>query len=912
MHNRTKAKFLNCLSDDEKMVNVSTPYIKTIINLTPYDVNRYVFEGVNQLRPIHGDLIIRGNGMIFNSEVHCKGNIPMLSLRRFFIKQNSTTDSIFYKKWDKYKLFICEYEKTLEYVQSPSFIIPRKLKDHIENNEYKIYGLTKSSIKPWIDKYNPKNHSIIVCTIFRIWKLYQLMKKITTGIKNVIFYLQLMIDTHIDLMCFIWKTKFINDIDLIDPANNVESITQSGFEDNYPHQFRFMYCGNFIDISNVVDMGNLWIETIPIVNHIVKYIIHLLSCKLQQHKCHLRNYMTILFRYIKSAPSIIPIFRGLIELTFLGNYPNVQIRTEFTRRMEIRMMMSQTMGLSDVKLLVWMDENERIVHTAAKEFYLFTLLCQHALDKSLSDGDDRWNKNKETFIKSGDTIRSFLQNNVSSYEVVPTHTLNGLPRLHKLDQTLKQIHKDSGINFSKFKKSGFIKLINDVMQKWSDDFIVDVRSTNIQTSESKLNVFLIEKIKFLTTYAKKNLGAFNGDVQLCLLKKFGVTDRGYELITDLYFLYEKYETKCADNAIPNWLFNIYMNSHEDFYIMHTYFKTVLFLESTEENLLSLDYTRNQLKALRLKMGLMPWEPLPESCDKFYYCSNCMKWAHAVINPDITVTSINKKKNSFNIYEKGLSNAMWVHSKKMLTCDSQDIPVLIKKMKKNNVYDGESKYEDENTISVIRRYKESGCCSDKHLIAVHMVGKNKKLECTNPRRRKKKDDNKRWILCEKCAGLTQWNGSNFSSQFFDCNFHIKTPRKIWITSNRIINLINTPKERRDELYEMRLSHSIYHINPMSTCYYCGIKVMHIEDSTFKTVNIIDDEDPRYCTYKEVKLCISDYKAAKDFFIIDTVPLKSELFKYFKDKLNSSAMMIQPKKNMDGKYRITTNHNFRKDQ
>src|SRR6185369_7163047 len=131
--------------------------------------------------------------------------------------------------------------------------------DYLVESDFKIYGLNESHIRPWTSDgpYDPKSYSIIACTIFRLWNLHKLMEMVDNKHKTVKLMIQLVIDTHIDLMCVIWRTGIILDSVLLDPIENMESITRSIFESCYPHNYRYMYSGNFIDLSNAIDMGNL-------------------------------------------------------------------------------------------------------------------------------------------------------------------------------------------------------------------------------------------------------------------------------------------------------------------------------------------------------------------------------------------------------------------------------------------------------------------------------------------------------------------------------------------------------------------------------------------------------------------------------------------------------------------------------
>ena len=850
----------------------------------PYQ-KRFVL-GVNKLRPLYRK--IQSTTNTTTKEDHPRDTIPVSILRQFIKKR-------FPLKWEKtYKYVLCDFKESIEYTKKevlPYKNITKWMYTNIENlsNEESVmmeegeptasrkeqytYGFSPSVVEDILSQQQ-QQHEVDDFTIFK-----SLIARIDAGHKfmswcirennrRLKFCCQLFIDSHLDLSVYITKHCTYRDSELTDPFNNMEYIIRSALDTYYPFEDRFAYFGDLPDMTTCIDMGNLWYDVRPKSKSLISALIHIIACKPLNHKCQWRNFIEILWDYVSKYPVISDLYRLLIEVSLMGNYPYSEVRPSYAHRMDIRkafgygssvdeyyspshtVSFSSKQLITDNELFLWMTENEHIICQITTEYYMYNVVMQHALD-SVLEYYDHWKHVKQLIRKGTDIIRREITN----FDVIASPITTFTSCFESTKRELQLIHQKTLVYISKLKKTGFIDIMITELNKYNERNVINKNSTSPQTSE----MYMLENeryreggggidiMKFLNLACEKVASLRTNKIETKWLKCLGMTAKGYDYIRDLYYRYECEDI--ADNSISKDIDRIFKNSARDFHLIRVYVKNIQKLRSVRSYVLSSDYGINQLKALRAKRCLMWWQPTPDDIDLFYYCSSCKKWSAPVVDSK-------DEKKRLNYHAMGREKALYDPFTKQLYCGKQTTSISVKKYMDNGTYFSMKDISDTRVAKTIRNHKENLSCNGVPLIGVHMLNACQKL------------DDKKWALCEICGWITLYEGAKFGPNGFTCGMHESSVKKkpiMFKGKNNNKTATNSQqqtepqksqqkgeggeKEEEDEeddddeleeecdideeedLDEVRLKNGLYESsNELDYCIYCGLLCIHDKTRT----------------------------------------------------------------------------------
>ena len=811
--------------------------------------------GVNKIAPVIEDEVCHDEqGSEF---VTIRGNIPTLLLRRYFESKN---------KWKKLQYVFCEFDHTYRSMSNGLVPFMDDMK-HVLSYSSNIYGFKGDVMKSLLT--DNAGYEVVKSLIYRLYKAHALMEKYKE-LKDykMSFRLQLFIDTHMDLAMYMQTNDLYTNEDLLDPDSNCDDMICSAVDKYYPHAKRFIYCGDLPDLTTCIDQGNIWYDVRPKqkIDNVVSAIIHLISCKTETQKCQDRNLVRILWMYFKDFPILFQLYRLIILMSLYGNYPHARERPNFETRIEIKKSFSNP-KLTERLLFLWMKENEELVYYCTKEIYMYMIEKQYALDQMKTE-TSHWTKIKLMIGSAMDISRSYVNRTTIQYDGYPCIT-----------KEMELNHQETLRYISKLRKGGFLDIIINNMNKYYNKYVVNKFSTSIQNSEMDLTPDLLKDMEFVVcsrynTYVENN-------IQLVWLKCFGISENGYDEIRNLYYDYEYKDM--ADNAIIRRLKRIYDSNSHDFHIIRCYFKKIYDRKSFSVYNLSYTYAQNQLKALRTKYFIPPWENIQDDSDLFYYCTICKKWSNPVVNP---ITS----KSRLNVYSVGLEKALFDCFSNELFCGKQSTSINIRKLMDNGDYFREGVIESQKNAKTIRKHKETAKCCDTQLQSIHMIGKLQKL------------NNKLWALCEICASLTQFEGAKLSKLGFTCGRHYDDEfnvnqqfqqTKISKTQSILEKLARA--QRGDDLDKIRIECGLKITldknkeKPieMKRCYYCERECKSSKDIMI-SIRVVDDSDILSLRYIKCLLCKDDFEISGDLFEDGRVPKKSDLFKRIETEKKKNTM------------------------
>jgi hypothetical protein len=795
------------------------------------------------------DEFIQNDDGTYDHEVD---TVPVSLLRHFFRRSTDLEGVNLIKDYQKWKCILCKIEHTMQSLKESkiSFKDIMKFNAECHNAEY-TYGL---SIRKFLEIFqSPDDAFLIIKSILvRVEFGHRLMKFFhTCGNKRLEFASQLFVDTHLDLIIHIINTNSYTDGILLDEYHVNNPDLQCSFKRFYPSDTNFAYCGDLPDFTTCIDLGNIWYDVRPRNNDLISHIIHIFASKVLKHKCSERNFIKITVdKYCKEFRVFNSIYRLLIEVSLMGNYPHAMVRASFNQRLEIRNEFHHKMTLSDDNILhEWMRENESIVVAISKEFHMFMVVSQMSLDNIMEETKN-WKEIKLICVRSMDMIRSLLSNYRLS-NMLSDGTRNEQVRRAEV-QVIRTLIKDRlatleqrmSVLLDKLKKCNFLDFMLFYIEKHYEKFIVNKKSTSSIDIEDIISKEVLSGIDLVAMYASVK---YKNYIPTKYLKCFGVSRESYEMIRDFYFRYEM--SNIPDNSVKSVLMNIHNHSKEDFFLIRAYFQAIRQYKFFELYPYTMEHFENLIYSLRLKHMVPPWVPLNEEHTRFYFCIICKKWACPVVDPNslstvVDVFSLGKEKVSRDPYTG------------KLYCGKQVTSIIIKNLIESEVYFHDGPIEDEGLAKAIRNHKSSFNCTTTPLTFVHLPGRMLSII------------GKKWVVCSICGQPTIFEGAKLDTNGFTCCFHEKSVKK----RKRSISASSMKhKKESDILVKTRVDYGLLDgdIN-LDFCGYCGNEC----DRSSCKIKIVDDIGT-LSSYK-ISLCQFDYDLVKSDINTSNRYMKSKLF------------------------------------
>jgi hypothetical protein len=777
---------------------------------------------------------------------HPNDTVPVSLLRRYFtaMKSGSKINAVIdHNIWE---YILCKIEYTMDAISSGKINFQKFFKWNIESaTQDNLYGLSKECAE-WIYGSPDKEFTIMKSVLVRVEFGHRLMRFFSVEEdKTMLFASQLFIDTHLDLMVHVVRSGVFTNEGLLDNYKSEVDI-QSSFTKYYPHDSRFAYCGDAPDFTTCADLGNIWFDIRPRIRNLISYIIHIFCSKTLKHKCSKRNFLRILIKkYVDDFPVLNEIYKMIIEISLMGNYPHANFRTNFVKRLEIRQEFHHVRQFDDNQTFhKWMKANEEMIVCITKEFHMYTVVAMYALDIRMEETKN-WKSIKMICVKSMDMIRSMISNfklNSNVFNgVVPSFTEEDavFQLTLRIKDRLAVLEQKMSVLLDKLKKCNFLNLMLSYIEKFYQSVIVDKKSTVYIGSESVLSQEVVQGIETVATYVSLK---YNNFVPTRYLKCFGISEQSYEEIRDFYYRYEALNT--PDNSVKAVLENIYQRSKEDFFIIRTYFQGIKKCRSVEVFPFTMEQYESAMYSLKVKRMVEPWMPLTEEHTRYYFCVVCNKWACPIVDPNclssvVNIFSLGKEKVSRDPYTK------------QLFCGKQITSITIKNTIETDVYFFEGEIDDEGLAKQIRTHKSSVNCTTVPLCWVQFFGKIIRI------------GGKGWAACSICTQPTVFEGAKFGANGFTCCFHENPPTKKRKFAVAADTKSTDPliKARNQVGFDYKLEAKIY-------CVYCG-KLAQENSQIIKTVDKNNE-------YGEAILCGHDYELVKDSINVDNILFKENLF------------------------------------
>lgn len=622
-----------------------------------------------------------------------------------------------------------------------------------------IYELDTTLVLKVIDAYDsgiaPENHSILLALVYRLIVLHYLMD--TSKRTEIVFQLQLFIDTHLDLLRHMVFYNRYTDEELLDPFSNPEELTISSFDCFYPRDDRFFCCTELFDITPCIDMGNAWNDIRPKGDNVLSALIHLLVCKNQNQKCQSRNFLKILKVYFLRFPVLIDVFRLILLVGLLGNYPHAKQRPKVLERMDIYMSFDQT-KMTDSDFFSWIEQNESLTQYTAKEFYIYSVEATWSLDQIFAS-EETWESIKENVKSAMDMARALLRRKNLMLDVHKKFTTETFIEANtecfkNIQHELDIYDDDARTHLTKSFKKYFVETLNKILKKVKED-----------TIENQLITIPVISEEYLRGDTLQIIDTIVSDIQFTLDKRFetkwlilfGAKPQTIKTVQHLYFKFEK--KNMNETMFGNTILELFRDDFYGFHALCVYVSKLLERSLIQYFELPLSVKENQIRAIRQRYKIMPWEEIDFEYDKFYYCTSCKNWISPHINPN--------RQNLEPVYSLGLGKCIYCWETKRIFCKRESNSLILKKLKNNpdlnrdELEEGNTPEERKmvkKTAKAIRQFKTKPVCRQTELSTTPMIGFIIKL------------NNKMWVICEICGIITPFDHLALSTNGLVCPLH----------------------------------------------------------------------------------------------------------------------------------------------
>lgn len=665
-----------------------------------------------------------------------------------------------------------------------------------------------------LDEEKSKKFSILIAVVYRVGTL-EILKKETGICPLQALSIQLLIDTHIDLICEMNRERMYKDSNL-SSVTKYHTGTRSLYVTNYPHDMRFAYPGDLPNMSQIVDMTNIWVDTLDKKKDttLAQALCKLVISKTQIYKCQTRNVNDLIDDYLLKFPDLVVLFRKFILLSMLGNYTLAKFRPSVTARCHILDFFgTDHMYFTNDQIRIWIKENSRLALFFIRELYVYIVASNPVLD-AFAEAYDGWEKTKKVIMETGDSVRNVYSDFLKCHgvgetfrfgthfhdeidRVVSTGNKNFLGLVKKLTKATPQVFVSR--EFEKVHASKAMDKLKETRDLYSD-YIGE---------ETEKNMKMIVSHMYETETPSSPLF-----VKTKWLKAFGISESSYTKFRDMW-----YEYCCGgmpDNSVKVRIRKIFEDSELDFHIIRAYLHYVVEFSNTAEYLTSIQTLINQESAYKMKIRSPPWNGIVKDHLHIYYCHNCNTCANVVLNDDTCpnpkyINSITSSSVGYNIKSGEL------------VCMSELESACTKKMK-TELQKTKTEIVTEKHASLSRKYKSKMMCVETPVENVPLFGT---IKCMG---------DSMYTRCSKCAGLIEYGPKAISHSGITCGLH--EPHPSFFLSKRIGN------RAREEM-------------KMRACYNCGTFVSLDGTPTTKSLFVLDYTD-HVPVPRVVFLCESHYE------------------------------------------------------
>jgi hypothetical protein len=477
----------------------------------------------------------------------------------------------------------------------------------------------------------------------------------------------------------------------LEDAGLAECVLLAPIERYYPHPLRAAYAGELLEMGATLVHANIWMQVDDERSTRATAFAHVFLRKSLDHKCMIRNFHGMLCSEIGAQPALVPFVINLIETTLLGVYEHSTYRPLWKARLSLRRSFhwdrvalktwcaachpksrtpcphceSAESGRASKRdheshfcdFCAYIHRNKRLVFFAIKEFYIYNVRMNGLLD-SMLENEPTWITHYSLVANALDDARRTFS---AAFDCVHELSARSLEQTEaKIDRQLVLHHDCSKPTMRRLRKwPNFYAQLLSVCTTIHDKRFASKQWTGLQQAQDFLrassgdaaelpprdkwpefyacdaplahlggrrwcDVYSIEHVATVARYCER----VHGELMPSLLRVVGLSKHADDTISDLFFQLEVRDM--PDGRLISAIEAMAGSHPVDFHLMHLFVRQMH--QSAAIKLLPLDAEqgRAQETAIRLRMRLEPWEPIPPDADCIFVCRT-----HAHVFSDVS-------------------------------------------------------------------------------------------------------------------------------------------------------------------------------------------------------------------------------------------------------------------------------------
>lgn len=633
-----------------------------------------------------------------------------------------------------------------------------------------------------------------------------------------------------------------------------EIVRRSVYERCYPHPLRASSAGELADMTNATLSADLWTKASDNTRSLVSELIHNIESKTANHRCGGRNFSKMIcemFGYNLPARTFIT---NILEIHSLGNYPGVVFRPGVRARLAVR----RSYSLDELQSEPWCawchygetapcphpgcttSKRQKLhrshicqacqqfakiqtkLYAAVREFNVYTISCHLIVDRMMRI-DSEWMAYTNVVGLAADESRKFTDQmyasrNVTPAELVAKQTLQmqAIELAQQCNKSVQRLRKD--YMFAEL----MCRMCNHARTKiicetWSgpqmpEDFLMAPRVRNYRPFEDKrlanmnacfakldnlggrvwCDVFTLE---YVDAVAQVMLNQTN-DLVVSLLHLIGVSPGCYAAVQDLHRNSEL--RNMPDNSFKAACIELHSLFPVDFHVIHYLLRRICHHDQFRVMQLDQRVAIAQIKALRERHKLLPWQPLPP-VDRLYFCEGDWRVYADVVEP-LTSELVQKAIDDYDgdalcvtnaPFGTGPKGALYSYKTGKLHCTRPPSSSIAKKFERDGLMSDSEFFgepglrpteADKRTAKSIRVAQQTHRECSAPLKFVSMIGKIVRI------------GSHLYTLCTTCGSLFVATSASMSNCGFTCGRHVQLSDPNCYTSLREVVTRHTHEVR----------------------------------------------------------------------------------------------------------------------
>ena len=622
-----------------------------------------------------------------------------------------------------------------------------------------------------------------------------------------------------------------------------EILQRSVVERCYPHALRASSAGEMPDLSNSTLSTDLWTKASDNTRSRVSELLHNIGSKTGNHRCSVRNFAKMVCQMWGSNRPTLTLVTNILELHSLGNYPGLIYRPAFRARCAVR----RSYSLDELEPEPWCAwchyessapcplsgcnncaTNKRPdahkphicamcthfariqtkLYAAMREFSIFVLHSNVVVERMMRV-DNEHTAYGNVVRLAADESRAFTQQMFASRVALSAAELAQLAQqqtwaimlAQQCNKSVQRLRKDYLFAELLCRWFNFAQS-NIVCETWSgaqqpESYLMAPRERNYEPFQDKrlerMNVCFaplahlggrrwcdVFSVEFVDATAQAMLH-HAGDVVFAMLHLVGVSPACHTVLRDLQRKSVIYGM--PDNSLKAACVELCKLFPVDFHIVHLLLRRICFHDQFAVMVMDERAAVAQTKALRERHAVMPWQRLPESVERLYFCGGCFNVFADLVEP-LSEELVQRAVDDHEGDPLGVTNApfgagpkgaMYSHKTRKLHCTRPQASSTVAK-----------KYERDGMMSDGEFFGDAGgaedaatarpTTTDKRVAKSLRAAQQAQADCSAPLKfvsmvgKLARIGSRFYALCCKCAAPFVVDNNSLTNTGFECGRH----------------------------------------------------------------------------------------------------------------------------------------------